>query len=93
MADKVLAIIRETLLHENTVEGLTFSPATGEVVLSLLQPNDRRVALVTVPGCHWSPDLAAGGRGSGATRFRLRNPCPPGPAARIEDNPWAGQIA
>ena len=41
MADKVLAIIRKTLLHENAVEGLSFSPATGEVVLSLLQPNDR----------------------------------------------------
>ena len=41
MADKVLAIIRETLLHENAVEGLSFSPATGEAVLSLVQPNDR----------------------------------------------------
>jgi hypothetical protein len=41
MADKVLAIIRATLLHENTVESLSFHPNAGEVVLSLLQPNDR----------------------------------------------------
>jgi hypothetical protein len=41
MVDKVLGIIRETLLHENTVEGLSFNPTAGEVVLSLLQPDER----------------------------------------------------
>jgi hypothetical protein len=41
MADKVLAIIRETMLHENTLEGVSFRPATGEVLLALLQPDDR----------------------------------------------------
>lgn len=41
MADKVLAIIRETMLHENSVEGISFRPANGEILLSLLHPDDR----------------------------------------------------
>ncbi len=41
MADKVLAIVRETLLHENTVECLSFRPATGEVCPTLLQPDEK----------------------------------------------------
>jgi hypothetical protein len=41
MADKVLAIVRETMLHENTLESFSFRPATGEVLLALLQPDDR----------------------------------------------------
>jgi hypothetical protein len=41
MVDKVLAIIRETMLHENTLEAFSFRPTTGEVVLTLLQPDDR----------------------------------------------------
>jgi len=41
MADKVLAIIRETMLHENTLESLSFRPESGEVRLALLQPDDR----------------------------------------------------
>ena len=41
MADKVLAIVRETMLHENTLESLSFRPVAGEVLLALLQPDDR----------------------------------------------------
>ena len=41
MADKVLAIIRETMLHENTLESISFRSGTGEVLLALLQPDDR----------------------------------------------------
>jgi|GEM_PF-2850994 len=41
MGDKVLAILRETMLHENAVEDLSFRPGTGELVLTLLQPDDR----------------------------------------------------
>ncbi len=40
MHDKVLAMIRETRLHENTVAGVAFDPATGEVSLDLRQPGD-----------------------------------------------------
>jgi hypothetical protein len=41
MADKVLAIVRETMLHENTLENFSFRPATGEVLITFLQPDDR----------------------------------------------------
>lgn len=41
MTDPVLNIIRETLLHENTVESLVVCLATGEVILPLLQPDER----------------------------------------------------
>ncbi|WP_422929082.1 hypothetical protein [Singulisphaera sp. PoT] len=41
MADKVLAIIRETMLHENILESMEFRPGTGEVVLRITQINDR----------------------------------------------------
>ena len=41
MADKVLAIVRETMLHHNELESFSFQPTTGVVVLSLLQPDDR----------------------------------------------------
>ena len=41
MADKVRAIIRETMLHENTLESFSFRPAASEVLLALLQPDDR----------------------------------------------------
>ncbi len=41
MADKVLAIVRETMLHENALESFSFRPAAGEVLLALLQPDDR----------------------------------------------------
>jgi len=41
MVDKVLAIVRETMLHENTLESLSFRPGTGELFLALLQPDER----------------------------------------------------
>ncbi|MDB5351129.1 MAG: hypothetical protein JWN86_2376 [Planctomycetota bacterium] len=41
MTDKVMAIVRATLLHENTVKEVSISPGSGDVHLSLLQPNDR----------------------------------------------------
>ena len=41
MFDRVLAIVRETMLHKNTVVGIAFLPSTGELLLTLLQPDEQ----------------------------------------------------
>ncbi len=41
MIDNVQAMIRETLLHKNALEDLSFNPSECRAVISLLQPNDR----------------------------------------------------
>ena len=41
MHDKVLAMIRETLLHENTVERIEVNLPVGEVLLDLVQTNEK----------------------------------------------------
>lgn len=41
MTDKVLAIVRETMLHENALRRSSFLPGSGEALLELLQPDDR----------------------------------------------------
>src|SRR5580658_7717410 len=40
MHDKVLGFLRETMLHENEVESLSVGLATGQIKLTLLQPNE-----------------------------------------------------
>jgi hypothetical protein len=40
MHDKVLGIIRETLLHENTVEDIAVRLSDGQVVITFSQPNE-----------------------------------------------------
>ncbi len=41
MHDKVLGIIRETLLHENTVEDIAVRLGSGEVLMTFWQPNEK----------------------------------------------------
>src|SRR4051794_12572627 len=70
MADKVLAIVRETMLHENTLEDFSFRPATGELLLALLQPDDRfqypeHELLLTFSGLKWFIVEAVDGGGGG----------------------------
>jgi hypothetical protein len=69
MQNKILGFIRETLLHENLVEGLSVDLLAGEVRLNLLQPN---------PDYHEYPDPELLLTFSGVREFSARDVGPGG---------------